>query len=48
LLDKEVVDGKELDELVKQTKHQGHTAWESGLSQKSTVALRSNVEDSKT
>jgi cell division protease FtsH len=45
LLEKEVVDGKELDELVKQRKPE-FTAWEGALSAKGAVALRSNVEDS--
>jgi cell division protease FtsH len=45
LLEKEVVDGKELDELVKQRKPE-FTTWEGALSAKGAVALRSNVEDS--
>lgn len=47
LLDKEVVDGKELDELVKQNR-KNYTSWESGLSQQSTVALRTKIDDSST
>jgi cell division protease FtsH len=45
LLEKEVVDGKELDELVKQVRPQ-YPSWDSGLSTKGAVALRTNVEDS--
>jgi len=46
LLDKEVVDGKELDELVKQARPD-YSTWESGLGQQGTVALRSNnIENS--
>jgi len=46
LLDKEVVDGKELDELVKQSKPD-YSTWEGGLGQQGTVALRSNnIENS--
>lgn len=45
LLDKEVIDAKYLDELVKQVQPQSPT-WEGGFAA-STVALRSNVEDSK-
>lgn len=47
LLDKEVVDGKELDELVKQNSKK-YPSWESGLSQQSTVALRTKIDDSGT
>jgi cell division protease FtsH len=47
LLDKEVVDGKELDELVKQNRN-NYPSWESGLSQQSTVALRTKFDDSGT
>jgi cell division protease FtsH len=45
LLDKEVVDGKELDDLVKQNGKK-YPSWESGLSQQSTVALRTKIDDS--
>lgn len=41
LLDKEVVDGKELDDLVKQVRPE-YPSWESGLSPKGAVALRTN------
>jgi cell division protease FtsH len=47
LLDKEVVDAKELDELVKQNR-KNYPSWESGLSQQSTVALRTKIDDSST
>jgi len=47
LLDKEVVDGKELDDLVKQNRKK-YPSWESGLSQQSTVALRTKINDSST
>jgi cell division protease FtsH len=47
LLDKEVVDGKELDELVKQNSKK-YPSWESGLSQQSTVALRTKIDDPST
>ncbi|MBI4228503.1 MAG: ATP-dependent metallopeptidase FtsH/Yme1/Tma family protein [Deltaproteobacteria bacterium] len=47
LLDKEVVDGKELDDLVKQNRKK-YASWESGLSQQSTVALRTKIDDSST
>jgi cell division protease FtsH len=47
LLDKEVVDGKELDELVKQNR-KNYPSWESGLSQQSTVTLRTKIDDSST
>ncbi|MGH7807867.1 MAG: hypothetical protein ACRENT_07210, partial [Thermodesulfobacteriota bacterium] len=42
LLDKEVVDGKELDELVKQVRP-GYPSWDSGIGHKGTVALRTNT-----
>jgi len=45
LLEREVVDGKELDELVKQRRPE-YTSWEGSLSAKEAVARRSNVEDS--
>lgn len=46
LLDKEVVDGKELDQLVKQSRPD-YSFWESGLGQQGTVALRTkNIENS--
>jgi cell division protease FtsH len=46
LLDKEVVDGKELDELVKQVRPE-YPSWEGGIGQKGTVALRTkNIENS--
>ncbi len=45
LLEREVVDGKELDELVKQRRPE-YTSWEGSLSAKESVARRSNVEDS--
>jgi cell division protease FtsH len=45
LLDKEVVDGKELDDLVKQN-GKNYPSWESGLSRQSTVALRTKIDDS--
>lgn len=47
LLDKEVVDGKELDDLVKQSRKK-YPSWESGLNQQSTVALRTKIDDSGT
>ncbi len=45
LLEREVVDGKELDELVKQRRPE-YTSLEGSLSAKEAVARRSNVEDS--
>ncbi|MBI2488030.1 MAG: ATP-dependent metallopeptidase FtsH/Yme1/Tma family protein [Deltaproteobacteria bacterium] len=46
LLDKEVVDGKELDELVKEVRPE-YPSWEGGIGQKGTVALRTkNIENS--
>src|SRR3990172_2300693 len=45
LLEREVVDGKELDELVKQRRPE-YPSWEGSLSAKEAVARRSNVEDS--
>ena len=45
LLDKEVVDGKELDDIVKKIRPE-YPSWESGLSQKGAVALRTkNVDE---
>jgi cell division protease FtsH len=44
LLEKEVVDGRELDELVKQVKP-SYPSWDSGVGTKGAVALRTNVED---
>jgi cell division protease FtsH len=48
LLDKEVIDGKELDELVTkiQSEKIGYPTWESGLGHKGTVALMTNTEKS--
>ena len=48
LLDKEVIDGKELEELVKniQSEKLGSPTWESELSHKGTVALMTNLEKS--
>ncbi len=43
LLEKEVVDGKELDELVKQVRL-GYSSWESSLGSKGAVALRTNKD----
>ncbi|MGH7909522.1 MAG: ATP-dependent zinc metalloprotease FtsH, partial [Thermodesulfobacteriota bacterium] len=45
LLEREVVDGKELDELVKQRRPE-YTSLEGSLSAKEAVARRFNVEDS--
>jgi cell division protease FtsH len=43
LLEREVVDGKELDELVKQTRSE-HPQWEGSLSAKGAVAMRTNKD----
>jgi len=39
-----VVDGRELDELVKQVKP-SYPSWDGGVGTKGAVALRTNVED---
>ncbi len=47
LLEKEVVDGKELDELVKKNRKE-YPSCQSALSRQSTVALRTKIDDSTT
>ncbi len=47
LLEKEVVDGKELDELVKKNRKE-YSSCESVLSQQGAVALRTKIDDSTT
>lgn len=43
LLEREVVDGKELDDLVKQTRPE-YPSWEGSLSAKGAVAMRTNKD----
>lgn len=43
LLEREVIDGKELDDLVKQTRAQ-YPSWEGSLSAKGAVAMRTNKD----